>query len=507
MNDQMTPLPFLAMLKELLEEYPGKKSFFGVPVQRGNREFVSPLGPAAGPHTQLAPNLVAAFGAGASFFELKTVQIMEGEALGLQKPCIYTGKEVYNTEWSTELTVEQAAAEYLKSYWLIHLLSMEFSLAKPQHLVYLPSIGYNLEGLKSRKINGFLEVMADGRKAEIWQEMKRDTLENLHLFHHVTKQQVEKIPTRIADTVTLSTMHGCRKEEIFDMARYLMEDKGFHTYIKLNPTLLGRERVREILDAMGYYQVVLEETSFQEDLTLEEAVDMLEKLLQTGQNCGCRFGVKLTNTLPVRIVEGELPGQTMYMSGPPLYPLAVGVGACLGGHFGNRLPMSYSGGADPDNVSALTACGFYPVTISSALLKPGGYRTLSRMNDRIPESYKTLGYAEKTEKILPKVLAALAKTVLQEETYRYRKGPSFPPKEPYSPVCAKCRNCVDVCPNRANRKLTEGGVEKVYKIEELCNACGNCACFCVMGHRPYMEKTGLSYAEYLKKTENEKEIS
>ncbi|WP_230978083.1 hypothetical protein [Treponema vincentii] len=43
------------------------------------QRFENPLGPAAGPHTQLAQNIVAAYAAGCRFFELKTVQKLDGE--------------------------------------------------------------------------------------------------------------------------------------------------------------------------------------------------------------------------------------------------------------------------------------------------------------------------------------------------------------------------------------------------------------------------------------------
>ena len=91
----------------------------------------SPYGPAAGPHTQLAQNIIAAYAAGARFFELKTVQIMDGEELSkcVPKPCITAGDECYNCEWSTELTVPQAYAEYVKAWFACKLLAKELGWA------------------------------------------------------------------------------------------------------------------------------------------------------------------------------------------------------------------------------------------------------------------------------------------------------------------------------------------------------------------------------------------
>ena len=85
------------------------------------RTLETPIGPAAGPHTQMTQNIVAAYYAGSRFFELKTVQIMDGEELAacINRPCIKADDEGYNCEWSTELTVPQAMEEYIKSLVLI----------------------------------------------------------------------------------------------------------------------------------------------------------------------------------------------------------------------------------------------------------------------------------------------------------------------------------------------------------------------------------------------------
>ena len=63
-----------------------------------------PFGPAAGPNSQLAQNIIAAYVAGARFFEVKTVQKMDGADLAacVPRPCILANDEGYNQEWSTE---------------------------------------------------------------------------------------------------------------------------------------------------------------------------------------------------------------------------------------------------------------------------------------------------------------------------------------------------------------------------------------------------------------------
>ena len=47
--------------------------------------------------------------------------------------------------------------------------------------------------------------------------------------------------TRVSDSLTLSTFHGCPPDEIEDIVCYLLGEFGLDVVVKLNPTLLGRE--------------------------------------------------------------------------------------------------------------------------------------------------------------------------------------------------------------------------------------------------------------------------
>ena len=87
MGDRMTPIPFSNLMEWILEEHK-KGTVFGVarpftaeksPVRKiFGRKLETPFGPAAGPHTQLAQNIAAAYYSGSRFFELKTVQVIDG---------------------------------------------------------------------------------------------------------------------------------------------------------------------------------------------------------------------------------------------------------------------------------------------------------------------------------------------------------------------------------------------------------------------------------------------
>ena len=93
------------------------------------RSLAAPLGVAAGPHSQLAQNIVASWLCGARFIELKTVQILD--ELEVSRPCIDAADETYNCEWSQELKLEQSFDEYLNAWVLVHALAHKLGLPGP----------------------------------------------------------------------------------------------------------------------------------------------------------------------------------------------------------------------------------------------------------------------------------------------------------------------------------------------------------------------------------------
>lgn len=487
MSEEMIPIPFEKMLNNLIQEYKEKKSFFGVPVYQGKSE--APIGLAAGPHTQLAGNILAGYAAGGNYFELKTVQVLQGEALGIIKPCIDVAYEVYNTEWSTELKISEARDEYIKAYLLIAVLSKMFHLKPIEQIHFIASVGYDLKGIQSECVDDFLESMKHAKIASEWQ--KDIAYIKLHRGKEIeiSKEDLEKIEAMdvITDTVTLSTMHGCKKSEIKDIATYLMKEKGMNTFIKLNPTLIGKERISQLLESKGYHHIEVVEDIFKIDMTLDMATSLIKELRQIGKQLGKTFGIKLTNTLPVKNKEGGLKGETKYLSGVPLYPIAIEAAYKLLENLKEDMPVSYSGGIDITNIKEVLEAGIAPVTVSSYILKPRGYSNLTKLME------VSQGYKETALNI--EALKELAKDAAINKTYDYKKVRTFEPKEGYTSYCGKCYNCVDICPNRANIAGEFSGVNEkaakrryVIHLDALCNECGSCKCECIMGHSPYQDK-------------------
>jgi putative selenate reductase len=333
----------------------------------------SPVGPAAGPHTQLAPNIVSAWLCGGRCIELKTVQKLD--SLSIEKPCIDAADEGWNVEWSTELSLDQAFDEYLKAWMIVHVLPSLFEpLAAGADTVFTMSVGYDLAGIRSEPMDRFIDRLMDASRDRLFDRYRQE-LVDLGIEHWV----VDGIPGQVCSSVALSTMHGCPPGEIESICAYMISEKKLDTLVKLNPTLLGFPVVQEILSAIGYGSVELSAEGFRKDLQRADAVPMLTRLLALGRNEGRYFGAKLSNTLAATNNRGVLPGAEMYMSGRALYPLTMELAASLSSEMHGSLPISFCGGAAAWNVGEILDAGVRPVTVATELLKPGGYSRLKEM--------------------------------------------------------------------------------------------------------------------------------
>ncbi len=422
MSDKFFPLPIKQLLEIVWDELKGKDSYFGIPGELfyvpkprlanpfGTEVFGqylgSPIGMAAGPHSQMSQNIIGAWLMGARYMELKTVQTLD--ELEVAKPCIDMQDEGYNCEWSQELKIRQSFDEYLNAWVAIHLLNHKLGWDREIGTVFNMSVGYDLAGIKNDNVQWFFEKMSDcGEELKIKRDLLRSDFPEIDDID---------IPARISDNITLSTMHGCPAHEIEAIARYLMEEKGLHTLVKLNPTLLGPEKLRGILNEKLGFRASVPDQAFEHDLKYPDAVRMIRALTEVGGKTGRVFGLKLTNTLETnnnRHVFGDGVSQ-MYMSGRALHPLAVNLAAMLQEEFNGTLALSFSAGADAFNLCDVLGCGFKTVTVSSDLLKPGGYMRLNQYMEALTNGFTPPADAETAMQNLK----AYAQEVLQKDAYR-----------------------------------------------------------------------------------------
>ncbi len=390
MSEKMYPIPFKSLMNWVVTEYAMSGEIFGVhkaykasgkSLPIFGERIETPFGPAAGPNSQLAQNIIAAYFAGARFFEVKTVQKMDGADLAacVPRPCILANDEGYNQEWSTELTVPQAMDEYIKAWCALKVLSKVYGLGDPNGFVFNMSVGYDLEGIKGEKVDTYLNGMMDATKTAIFGECKAVLKE---LFPQESAY-IDAISPCVSRSVTVSTLHGCPPDEIERIASYLISEKHLHTFVKCNPTILGYETARTILDGMGYDYIVFDDHHFREDLQWADAVPMFERLQALADKNGLEFGLKLSNTFPVDTTRGELPNDEMYMSGRSLFPLTIEMCHRISRQFKGKMRISFAGGAEYFNCDKLFAAGIWPITVATTILKPGGYNRLLQMVEKV----------------------------------------------------------------------------------------------------------------------------
>jgi putative selenate reductase len=506
---QLAPVPFDILIGRMFREFEEKRSVFDLPAQRfvaaypgldlsvafRERRASTPFGPAAGPHTQMAQNIALSWLAGGRVIELKTVQV--NDAIEVPRPCIDMGTVGFNVEWSQELTVAQSLEEYVKGAMLIEMLKASDVGHGLSETVFDMSVGYDLAGIRSDKVRGFLDGMLDA--TAIVEHLRAEIPAPFARFRDLP------FPTRISDSLTLSTFHGCPPGEIEAIVRHLIGDVGLDVVVKLNPTLLGRNEVEAILHGrLGYDDIVVPERVFAEDATWAEVVEIIERLEPFAATRGRSLGVKFSNTLVVENNRGFFPASepVMYLSGPPLHPLAIALVARFRGHFGDRLPVSFSGGIDERNFAETVGLGLRPVTVCSDFLKFGGYRRgwryfgelVKRMDSvgakdidvftlkahgtaeaaladlRLPEDRAAACRASLAAGGDPRAAAgdafaawvsaarvrnsaAYAERVLADRRYSAAENGTPPKKIGSSLVlfdCLTCDKCIPVCPNDAN---------------------------------------------------------
>lgn len=401
-TDRFTPLDAATLLRWMQHDLPNKQLFgidrelFFMPkpddpfrMERYGKVLETPLGVAAGPHTQLAQNILSAWLCGARYIELKTVQVLD--ELNVAKPCIDMADEGYNCEWSQELKLDQSFEEYLKAFVLLYVLRdmlnlpVEAEPGKGPGFIFNMSAGYNLEGIKSPAVQRFLDRMENAEE-----DVKRIKAGLAPLYPTIEKMP---IPARLSDNLTVSTMHGCPPDEVESIGRYFITERKYNTAIKLNPTLLGPERLRGILNTQLGYDVCVPDEAFGHDLKYNDGVAIIRNLAAAAETAGVAFGLKLTNTLETANEKQNLPRSEgmVYMSGRSLHPISINLAERLQQEFDGKLDIAFSAGVDTFNVADTLACGLRPITMSSDILKPGGYGRLHQYLDTLRAEMRKAG--------------------------------------------------------------------------------------------------------------------
>ncbi len=394
MSDRFHPISMEQLTDWVFTELEEKDSLFNVPrsaffvpspddrfrLTKYGVEMDTPFGVAAGPHTQMAQNIIVSWLVGARLIELKTIQTLD--ELDVNKPCIDVEDEGYNVEWSQELKVFESFDEYLRAWVLIHALHHKFGWHGDRPgMIFNMSVGYNLEGMLKPNVQWYFDTMADAS----------DYLPgyiDLVAERYPAVRDID-IPAQLSDTITLSTMHGCPPDEIEKISLYLLEERGLHTSVKCNPTLLGADRVRGIVnDSLGFDDIPVPDEAFGHDLMYVDAVPMFHNLRRVAAAKGLTFGLKLTNTLEVNNWRPTFDrDDMMYLSGRALHAVTTNLASKISEEFRGDLMLSFAGGADCFNVADLLRSGMRTITVCSDLLKSGGYLRMLQYMENVNAAY------------------------------------------------------------------------------------------------------------------------
>lgn len=478
----------------------------------------TPLGPASGPHTQMVQNILLSFLGGCRIMELKTVQILD--ELEIPRPCIDARTVGYNVEWSQEMKLADSYHEYVTAWVVLKILEEEELLGYAKgdpfyQTIFDMSVGYDLKGISSEPVTNWIREMKDA--GSYIQKLLDELPDRYGRFKQLAIDPV------VSTTLTLSTFHGCPRDEIYSIVTYLIGELDLDVYVKMNPTQLGFDRVKELLNTtMGYTHIQLDGKAFEEDLQFDEGVAMMQKLVAFAKERGRSTGAKFTNTLVVRNTDNFFKDEVMYLSGTPLHVLSMNAMYQFRAAMGSDFPVSFSAGIDQNNFTDAVCCDMKPVTTCTDLLQKGGYTRAVKYLTSLERAMKKAETASLDAFIQSRVdgqhestpaagLAFAAQHVpsLEDQPRYHHAKNSTPPKKVDSHLetfdCLTCNICLPVCPNAANFSLPVGKREitfsavtvgdgqfeagdaqqlslekpaQIANLADFCNECANCEVFC-----------------------------
>jgi putative selenate reductase len=550
--------PFADMIQRMRLEFRNQQSIFDLPVRKWylppNDDNAPDLsvrfhyetagnasGPASGPQTQMAQNIVLSWLAGGRIMELKTVQV--NDELKISRPCIDAANIGYNVEWSQELRVADSLDQYVQGAMLIHMLRhapqvfgdpfgdvlMAGVSGEP---IYDMSIGYDLAGIKTPKVVNFIRGMMDARESV--ERLRGEIPRWLGPLRDLD------FPTRLSRSITLSTFHGCPADEIERICEFLLKELGVHVIVKMNPPMLGKDRLEHLLyDVMGYTELRVNEKAYTSGLQFSESLEICDRLTTLAASHDLHFGAKFSNTLEVENHRDffQPSEKIMYLSGAPLHVITLTLAGEFRKAVGAKFPISFSAGVDRKNFANVVACGIVPVTTCTDLLKTGGYGRLPPYLHDLRQQMDRIGASTIDDFVLdcrglreaaagdPVQAGFLNTPIIVAETqadprYRAAQNRALPKKIDSHLVtfdCITCDKCIPVCPNDANFSYHTGevrftyrdvdirpdgtsapvGEDRLFALEkadqianfaDYCNHCGNCDTFCPEYDGPYLKK-------------------
>ena len=346
--------------------------------------------------------------------------------------------------------------------------------------------------------------------------------------------------TRLATGITLSTFHGTPAGEIERIGEFLIGELGFHTVVKLNPPMLGRERLEDILHGvLGYTDVAVNPEVYARDLPFEDAVAIIRRLQSLAERHAPHHRREVRQHARSAEHRDVPPGARAVPVRAAAARASCRPGPAWREEFGAGLQISFAAGVDAHNAADCVAAGLVPVTTCTDLLRAGGYGRLPRYFVNLEERMHAVGArtipefivrsagtgdspagsnADTLDRAMLRNTRTLLEKALTGERYRAdqnRKPPRKLGTHLWLWDCLSCSKCIPACPNDAVFEIEvepfigevpvieiEGGAWRdvgrhLYRalkstqiaiFADACNDCGNCDVFCPEDGGPYIEK-------------------
>lgn len=354
MTAKSRPIPMHRLLERVSRELEMSATVFCVsPGLRGDARL--PLGVAAGPSTRMAQNLASGYVAGARSFELAV-------------PGPEAGEEA----------LAETLDEAVKGNVLTQLLGWELGLGQKPGGVFIMNVSGDREWLAGEEMTAFFDAMRDASLEPIWQECCQAAQLSLRRFNNLDRGDLEELDPHISKTAVLDWTGS--PETLEDAALYLMEERGLHTYIHLDPTALGPIGMHACLEAQGGEDTPLDAERFGPGL--EWFGPVLDRLRQRAEELGLTLGVRVGGAVP--LADGRA------LTGPAAAPLQLLLAARVAARWPG-MPIAWAGETDYFNIGELCRLDFRCVAVGAELLAPGGYLRLRQLAKLASAAVRTDG--------------------------------------------------------------------------------------------------------------------
>lgn len=489
MPNLLHPLSMTRMMEHIARELEMTSTVFSVPPgYRGTGLELAlpfgkldlPLGTAPGPHGTLAQNLVCAYVAGARLLSLAPLGVGAPEmAVGSDGLCL-------RRQRASSMSEEQRAAEAVKAWVMIQLLSRELGLG--DGAVLTMALPAQRAFLERPEVLEYIDTMLDASQSEVWKNCIDQAKGTVNRFNNLDREDLDCLDPHISRLARVTAPADGDFSGI-----ELLIHRGVHVVVRFDlswmETAPGLTRLHPAIDPQRPAAA-----------PLEDALAALAALARRAGEKGVMVGVEASGSLPLSSKEA--------LSGPPFAPFALRLAARMAAA-APELPMSYAGGGDQLDLARLAGVGFQAISVCTTLLKPGGYLRLRQMARTLAALRgAALGGGAAPAGVDPARALALADTLEREPHYQPKNAGPRPRRAGKAPaINCFTAPCQGGCPfgediPGALRLMSDGRFRDALQVildrNPLPHITG---AFC---HQPCRERcTRLFYDEAVKMNEAE----